>query len=169
MNNLYAIELGNEPNCELPLNPIQSAVLDELNGTFWAVFSSSDPIANGAAWTAAADYASQDSWQDAVCGNLSTSDIISAGVYFGTSPMSIVGLAAKEGKENSFVKDYCSHNYPQSAPNFNLTTLMSHSGIASQIKHFAPDISAAIAQRKPHVFGETNSGNSPATAVSVNI
>jgi hypothetical protein len=34
MNNLYAIELGNEPNCELPLNPIQSAVADELNGIF---------------------------------------------------------------------------------------------------------------------------------------
>jgi hypothetical protein len=83
--------------------------------------------------------------------------------------MSIVGLSAVEGKESSLVKDYCSHNYPQSAPNFNLTTLMSHSGIASQIKHFASDISAAIAQRKPHVFGETNSGNSPARTVSVSV
>lgn len=125
------------------------------------VFVDSDPIASGASWTAAADEASQIEWQDAVCGNLSASDIISAGVYFGTSPMSLVGLTAKEGDANEYVKDYCSHNYPQSSGNYNLTALMNHKDIATQIKPYAAEISAASAKGKPHVFGETNSGISP--------
>ncbi|KAE8154588.1 hypothetical protein BDV25DRAFT_171800 [Aspergillus avenaceus] len=135
IDNLYAIELGNEPN----------------------FFSDSDPIANGESWTAAADYASQISWQDAVCGNLSASDLISAGVYFGTSPMSIAGLADVEGDANTYVKDYCSHNYPQSPNTADLAGLMGHSDIAGQIQEFAYDISAAAAKGKPHIFGETQS------------
>lgn len=122
------------------------------------VFTSTDPIANGQSWTAAADYASEISWQDAVCGNLSTSDLISAGVFFGTSPMSIVGLSAVEGNSNEYVKYYCSHNYPQSASTANLASLMSHSAIASEIEGFAAEVSAAAKEGKAHIFGETNSG-----------
>ncbi|KAL2823214.1 hypothetical protein BDW59DRAFT_180787 [Aspergillus cavernicola] len=144
MGNLNAIELGNEPN----------------------FFTSSDPIANGASWTASADYASQVNWQDAVCGNLSATEIISAGVYFGTSPMSIQGLSAVEGDANSYVKDYCSHNYPQSSNTANLASLMSHSAIASQISPFAADVAAATAMDKPHVFGETNSATQGGGGIS---
>ncbi|KAJ5871639.1 uncharacterized protein N7529_003992 [Penicillium soppii] len=144
MQNLYSIELGNEPN----------------------FFVDSDPIASGASWTAAADEASQIEWQDAVCGNLSASDIISAGVYFGTSPMSLVGLTAKEGDANEYVKDYCSHNYPQSSGNYNLTALMNHKDIATQIKPYAAEISAASAKGKPHVFGETNSATQGGGGIS---
>ncbi|KAL3481247.1 hypothetical protein BJX99DRAFT_253905 [Aspergillus californicus] len=144
MGNLNAIELGNEPN----------------------FFTSSDPIANSASWTAAADYASQVSWQDAVCGNTSTAEIISAGVYFGTSPMSIQGLSAVEGDANGYVKDYCSHNYPQSQSTANLPTLMSHSAIATQIAPFQPDVAAANAMGKPHVFGETNSATQGGGGIS---
>ncbi|KAL4920604.1 hypothetical protein BDW62DRAFT_198903 [Aspergillus aurantiobrunneus] len=144
MGNLNAIELGNEPN----------------------FFTDSDPIANGASWTAAADYASQVQWQDAVCGNLSAADIISAGVYFGTSPMSIQELIQVEGDANRYVKDYCSHNYPQSSPNYDLAALMSHSGIASQIAPFAAEVSAAAAAGKPHVFGETNSATQGGGGIS---
>lgn len=72
--------------------------------------------------------------------------------------MSIAGLAAAEGDANIYVKDYCSHNYPQSASTANLASLMSHSGIASQIKPFAAEASAAAAKGKPYIFGETNSG-----------
>lgn len=89
------------------------------------------------------------------------SDIISAGVYFGVSPMSIAGLASKEGSADGYVKDYCSHNYPQSAGTANLATLMGHSDIASQIKAFASEIKAAAGKEKPHIFGETNSGMLP--------
>ncbi|KAB8218925.1 hypothetical protein BDV33DRAFT_192400 [Aspergillus novoparasiticus] len=136
IKNLYAIELGNEPN----------------------FFTDSDPIADGGSWDAAADYKSQVVWQDAVCQNLSTSNLISAGVYFGTSPMSISGLSSVEDEANDLVKDYCSHNYPQSPSTADLAGLMSHSGIASQIQPFASEASAAAAKGKAHIFGETNSG-----------
>ncbi|EEY16687.1 conserved hypothetical protein [Verticillium alfalfae VaMs.102] len=129
MGNLYSIELGNEPN----------------------FFTSSDPIAGGNTWNAAADYASQLSWQKAVGGALGGSDQFSAGVYFGTSPMSIKGLTGQEGSANSFVKDYCSHNYPQSQSTADLSKLMDHSAITD------PD--SAVCRRnlccyarQPHIF-----------------
>ncbi|KAJ5368295.1 uncharacterized protein N7496_008055 [Penicillium cataractarum] len=143
-SNLYAMELGNEPN----------------------FYSSSDPIAGGASWTAAADYASQVTWQDEVCGNLSATDLISAGVYFGTSPMSISGLTAVEGTANNYVKTYCSHNYPQSASTANLATLMGHSSIASQISGYSSEITAAANEGKPHIFGETNSATQGGGGIS---
>lgn len=93
-----------------------------------------------------------------MCGNLSATDIISAGVYFGTSPMSLASLTAKESDANDYVKDYCSHNYPQSSGSYDLATLMGHSSIATQIKPYATEVSAAAEKGKPHIFGETNSG-----------
>ncbi|KAL4974027.1 hypothetical protein BDW66DRAFT_161629 [Aspergillus desertorum] len=144
MGNLQAIELGNEPN----------------------FFTDDDPIANGASWTASADYASQISWQNAVCGNLSVTDLISAGVYFGTSPMSIQDLAQEEGAANVYVKEYSSHNYPQSQSTANLAALMSHSGIAAQIAEFRDEVEAAKAVGKGHVFGETNSATQGGGGIS---
>lgn len=75
--------------------------------------------------------------------------------------MSIAGLTAQEGCANFYVKDYCSHNYPQSASTANLSTLMGHSDIASQIEPFFSEVSVAAGEGKPHIFGETNSGMSP--------
>lgn len=72
--------------------------------------------------------------------------------------MSIKGLTGQEGSANSFVKDYCSHNYPQSQSTADLSKLMDHSAIKTQIQPFAAEISAAQAKGKPHIFGETNSG-----------
>lgn len=95
MTNIAAIELWNEPNGEFP-----SYCLFLKLREFSTVFTSTDPIANGQSWTAAANYASELSWQDAVCGNLLTLDLIPAGVFFGTSPMSIAGLTAAEGRSN---------------------------------------------------------------------
>lgn len=134
--------------------------------SLYTVFTSSDPIAGGASWTAAADYASEVAWQKAVCGNLSTTDLISAGVFFGTSPMSISGLSAAEGSAKTYVHDYCSHNYPQSGSTANLATLMGHSAIASQIEPFAAEVSAAAAQGKPHIVGETNSATQGGGGIS---
>ncbi|KAJ5715869.1 beta-glucuronidase [Penicillium malachiteum] len=144
MENLYAIELGNEPD----------------------FYVDTDPIADGEDWTAADDYASQVQWQEEVCGNLSSTDIISAGVYFGTSPESIQGLTAVEGDANVYVKDYCSHNYPQSASTADLETLMGHSDITSEIEPFAAEVSAAVALGKEHVFGETNSATGGGGGIS---
>ena len=56
------------------------------------------------------------------------------------------------------MKDFCSHNYPQTASNANLSLLMSHSGIATQISQYKAEYSAASAQGKPYIMGETNSG-----------
>jgi hypothetical protein len=72
--------------------------------------------------------------------------------------MSIAGLTAVEGNANTYVKDYCSHNYPQSPNTADLAGLMGHSQIATQIKPFASEVSAAAAQGKSHIFGETESG-----------
>lgn len=72
--------------------------------------------------------------------------------------MSVKALAAAEGSSNSNVKDYSSHNYPQSASTANLTKLMNHAEIATEIKPFAAEVSAARGNGKPHIFGETNSG-----------
>ncbi|KAL4947659.1 hypothetical protein BDW69DRAFT_204185 [Aspergillus filifer] len=146
IDNLLAIELGNEPN----------------------FFTDDDPIADGNSWTAEADYVSQISWQDAVAGNLSASNIFSAGVYFGTDPMSIQDLAAQElqAGTNNLVRDYSSHNYPQSSPNYDLAALMSHSGIASQVEPFRAEVVAANEAGKPHVFGETNSATQGGGGIS---
>jgi hypothetical protein len=72
--------------------------------------------------------------------------------------MSIQGLTAVEGDANKYVKNYCSHNYPQSQNTADLEVLMSHNAISSQVAPFAAEISAAAAMGKSHVFGETNSG-----------
>lgn len=128
--------------------------------TLSTVYTSSDPIAEGQPWTAAADFQSQVSWQTTISENLSAWDIFSAGVYFGVSSFDIAGLAAVEGDAISTVADFCSHNYPQSSPNFNLSLLMSHSAIATEIAPFASEFAAAQAKGKPYIMGETNSGKS---------
>ncbi|KAF2226017.1 hypothetical protein BDZ85DRAFT_193194 [Elsinoe ampelina] len=134
VTNLQAIELGNEPN----------------------FFSSSDPIAGGS-WSASKDFDSQVSWQNAIGPALGKSSIFSAGVYFGTNSFNIQGLAAREGSALPHVKDYCSHNYPQSSPNFNLTRLMNHAIIGQQISPYRAEYNTAKSQGKTYLMGETNS------------
>ncbi|KAM0334424.1 hypothetical protein ACHAQA_001450 [Verticillium albo-atrum] len=80
--------------------------------------------------------------------------------------MSLQGLTDQEGSSNSFVRDYCSHNYPQSSSTADLSTLMSHSAINTQIKPFAAEVAAANAKGKPHVFGETNSATQGGGGIS---
>lgn len=80
--------------------------------------------------------------------------------------MSLVSLTAKEGDADEYVKDYCSHNYPQSSGSYNLATLMGHSDIATQIEPYAAEVSAAAGKGKPHIFGETNSGTFSSTVTS---
>jgi hypothetical protein len=99
-------------------------------------------------------------WQTEFGQQLSETDFVQAGVYFGTGSFSIAGLSAVEDDAISYVKTFCSHNYPQSASTANLSALMSHSAIAIQIAQFASEIQAAESHGKIHVFGETNSGRS---------
>jgi len=127
--------------------------------TISTVFSSGDPInTGGGSWSASKDFASETYWQSAVGGNLSSNNIFSAGVYFGTGSFNIPDLIKNVGDSAEYVKDYCSHNYPQGGGTYNLAALMSHSSISSQIAQYSNQISAASAAGKPHIMGETNSG-----------
>ncbi|KAF2762651.1 hypothetical protein EJ05DRAFT_447020 [Pseudovirgaria hyperparasitica] len=144
MDNLNSIELGNEPN----------------------FYTSSDPIAGGS-WSGTKDFASQVSWQTAVGSNLSTTNIFSAGVYFDTNTFSIAGLTAQESSTAAqYVREYCSHNYPQSQSSANLASLMSHSAIKSQIAPFKNEITAAKNAGKYHIMGETNSATQGGGGIS---
>ncbi|KAF4551086.1 Glycosyl hydrolase family 79 C-terminal beta domain-containing protein 2 [Elsinoe fawcettii] len=143
MGNLQAIELGNEPN----------------------FFTSSDPIAGGS-WSASKDFDSQVSWQTSIGSALGKSNIFSAGVYFGTNSFNIQGLAAREGSALPLVKDYCSHNYPQSSPNFNLTRLMNHALIGQQISPYKAEYNVARSQGKTYLMGETNSATQGGGGIS---
>jgi hypothetical protein len=80
--------------------------------------------------------------------------------------MSIAGLTAIEGNSNDYVRDYCSHNYPQSSSTANLAQLMSHSAIASQIEPYAAEVVAATAKGKSHIMGETNSATQGGGGIS---
>ncbi|KAL1961736.1 hypothetical protein VTN77DRAFT_1098 [Rasamsonia byssochlamydoides] len=142
--NLYAIELGNEPN----------------------FFTSSDPIANGSAWTPAADAASQVFWQQSVGTGLNRTSIIQAGVFFGSGDWSIAELAPQEGSSEVHVKSFCDHYYPQSASTANLPQLMNHSAIIEGVAGFADDVSVAIDRKIPFVFGETNSATGGGGGIS---
>jgi hypothetical protein len=65
-------------------------------------------------------------------------------------------IATENSTVKQYVKTYAHHNYPGGT----VTSLMSHSSIATNLHLFDTDISAALAQSKPYVFGETNSGES---------
>ncbi|KAK4172980.1 family 79 putative glycoside hydrolase [Triangularia setosa] len=143
MKNLDSIELGNEPN----------------------FYTHSDPIAGGT-WNAARDRSSQIEWQRALASNLSTSNIISAGVFFGTDNFNNTNLAREEGNAMTTVKNFNSHNYPQWAGTYNLTRLMSHSAIATQISPFKTEAMAAKASGKEYIIGETNSATQGGGGIS---
>lgn len=54
----------------------------------------------------------------------------------------------------TYVKDYAHHNYPGGS----VQSLMSHSGIVSNLAPLGTDGKAANAVGKEYVLGETNSG-----------
>ncbi|SMQ46611.1 unnamed protein product [Zymoseptoria tritici ST99CH_3D7] len=145
MSNLEAIELGNEPE----------------------YYSSTSPIAEGQAWTAQRDYASQISWQMSLGQNLSTPNIIQAGVYLEAREFNNKDLASNETTAAlEYVKTFDSHHYPQSGPSSNLTSLMNHAEIVSRAAAFKGEVAAAKSKGKIHVFGETNSATQGGGGIS---
>ena len=165
---LEAFELGNEPDREyccrrdsIAVVMLLSCAEVFLNTCFYAaVYSSSDPIANGASWTPAADVASQISWQNAVSSALGKSSIVQAGVFLQPPTWSVSNLAPKEGSALSTVKSFSDHSYPQSAcggASTDLASLMSHSGIVSYTSRFKVEAAAAHNVNKRFYLGETNS------------
>ncbi|VDB85359.1 unnamed protein product [Peniophora sp. CBMAI 1063] len=136
ISNLYAVEIGNEPD----------------------LWSASSPIATTGAWNPTLDGQSEASWQNAMAGSIG--NIFQAGVYISGGSWSIPSLISNLGSAISHTKTISRHAYPQSACNgasTNLQTLMSHSNIASFAKGYASEASAAHAQSKKYFLGETNS------------
>ncbi|GKZ26880.1 hypothetical protein AbraCBS73388_003269 [Aspergillus brasiliensis] len=143
---LYAIELGNEPN----------------------FFTSSDPIADGQSWTAAADAASQVSWQASVGSALDETSFTQAGVFFDLDTFTVSNLAEKEEDTDStqYVRSFCHHYYPQSASTADLDELMSHTEIVEGVSEFQSQVVAAQGLNKDFVMGETNSATGGGGGIS---
>ncbi|EQB59266.1 hypothetical protein CGLO_00363 [Colletotrichum gloeosporioides Cg-14] len=132
MKNLYAIELGNEPE-------------------YW---SGVQPIASGT-WNPAVDAASQNDW-DIIVGNaIGKKNIIQAGNSNSLPPTwgAEELIASGNATVREYVKTYAHHNYPGGT----VSSLMSHVNIATNVHLFDRDIASALAVNKPYVFGETNS------------
>ncbi|KAI5920317.1 glycoside hydrolase family 79 protein [Camillea tinctor] len=133
MDNLLAIELGNEPE-------------------YWA--SAGQPIASGG-WSPALDAASQNNWDITVGKALGKTGIIQAGNSNDAPPTwgAAELIATENATVKQYVKTYAHHNYPGGS----VSSLMSHKGIASNLHVFDADVEAALGEGKPYVFGETNS------------
>ncbi|KAI1822737.1 glycoside hydrolase family 79 protein [Xylaria intraflava] len=133
VTNLLAIELGNEPE---------------------AYVANGQPIAAGG-WNPSIDAASQNNWDITVGSVLNQREIIQAG-NSNSSPREW-GAAELIATENATVKqyihDYAHHNYPGGT----VTSLMSHSGISSNLHVYDSDVAAALKEGKQYVLGETNS------------
>ncbi|ORY66973.1 uncharacterized protein BCR38DRAFT_337365 [Pseudomassariella vexata] len=136
MSNLLAIELGNEPE-------------------YYA--SAGHPITSGG-WSPTTDAASQNNWAVSIGSAVDRMPIIQAGNSNDASGSPLTwGAAELIATQNTtvkqYVKTYAHHNYPGGT----VTSLMSHSGISTNLHKFDGDIAAALRQGKPYVFGETNS------------
>ncbi|KAK2051593.1 hypothetical protein LY76DRAFT_688296 [Colletotrichum caudatum] len=133
MANLYAIELGNEPE-------------------YW---HGVQPIASGT-WSPAADAESQNNWSIAFGDAIGRKTAI---IQAGNSNVLPPKWGAEELIKSSnstvreYVRTYSHHNYPGGT----VASLMSHAKIAGNIHLFDADIASALAVSKPYVFGETNS------------
>lgn len=113
--------------------------------------SDDQPIAvNAGSWTPAVDAESQDDWDVAVGSALNTEQIIQAGNSNSAPPA--WGAAELIATQNStaklYVLDYAHHNYPGGT----ISSLMSHSGISSNINIFSADIAAAVGAGKDYVL-----------------
>ncbi|KAI5310252.1 hypothetical protein KEM55_000006 [Ascosphaera atra] len=138
VGNLYALEIGNEPN----------------------FYKDSDPIAENKAWNAQADFASQVKWQSSISDALDEKEpFVQAGVYYGQGAFNTTGLSTKEQEADTLkdVQSFCHHYYPQGGPTYNLSELVDHQSTVNDIAEFAPLIENARQLGKEFVFGETNS------------
>ncbi|KII96009.1 glycoside hydrolase family 79 protein [Plicaturopsis crispa FD-325 SS-3] len=135
MSNLLAIELGNEPE----------------------YYAAGSPIAQGAAWNAAADGASQKSWFTNLASSLG--DVFEAAVYL---QWDVGGLVPLLGDALSHVKSFSRHSYPNQAAEM----LMAHSSVVSYVAGYKSEIATVHNAGKLYFFGETNSATGGGATVS---
>ncbi|KAF5393616.1 hypothetical protein D9757_000409 [Collybiopsis confluens] len=134
MPNLYAVELGNEPD----------------------LYASNSPIVPSTGWNQNADAASEKSWFTDLAP--SVGNIFQAAVYISWRTAATIPLL---GSSIGNVRSVSEHSYPQSACNgatTNLQTLLSHSNIVSYTAGFKSDAASAHAAGVRYFLGETNSG-----------
>jgi hypothetical protein len=151
MNNLLAIELGNEPECQSSLLYTFHIFLTRAD-----YVSDKQPIAiNSPSWTPAVDAESQDDWDIRVGSALHQKTIIQAGNSNSAPPTwgAAELIATENATAKSYVHDYAHHNYPGGT----LSNLMSHKNIVSNLAIFKPEVAAAATTGKDYVLGETNS------------
>lgn len=126
-----------------------------MSGTRADYAGAGQPIAAGG-WSPAIDAASQNNWDILVGSAIGKTNIIQAGNSNSLPPTwgAAELIATENATVKQYVKTYAHHNYPGGT----VTSLMSHSNIASNLHQFDADIAAALGQGKPYIFGETNSG-----------
>lgn len=129
MKNLYAIEVGNEPECKWKL-PSLFYCEARLNVGFFLDWSGVQPIAAGG-WSPALDAASQNHWDITVGNAIGKKNIIQAGNSNSLPPTwgAEELIASGNATVREYVKTYAHHNYPGGS----VTGLMSHSSISSNV------------------------------------
>lgn len=130
MSNLYAVELGNEPE----------------------YYPGAQPIADNG-WNPDIDAQSQNNWNILVGQAVGKTNFIQASNSLQWN-YNVANLIST-GNETvyQYVKQYARHNYPGGS----LSQLMLHSRTASNVAGFAADVEAAQSIGKPLFLGETNS------------
>jgi len=137
MSNLYALELGNEPDL---------------------YSQSSQIVPAGSTWSPSIDGQSQKTWFTNMA--LSVESIFQAAVYLSYPRWSTHGLIPILSSAISYVKTFSGHSYPQSAcggASTDLPSLMNHTEIVSYTSQYKSEATAAHNVGKKYFLGETNS------------
>ncbi|KAH9858510.1 glycoside hydrolase superfamily [Lenzites betulinus] len=134
MGNLFAIELGNEPD----------------------LYASSSPIATGTGWSESIDITNEGKWFTAMAPTLG--NIFQGAVYLSWNTQQLVSSIGNAALNT--IKTISRHSYPQSAcggASTNLPNLMNHAGIVSYVSQYKAEATAAHNAGKRFFLGETNS------------
>ncbi|EKM54178.1 glycoside hydrolase family 79 protein [Phanerochaete carnosa HHB-10118-sp] len=136
MPNLFAVELGNEPEFYASNSPI---IVD-----------------GGQGWNQNVDAASEKSWFETF--SRSVGNIFQGAVTLSWSAGETLTLIGSDGA--ALLKSLSRHSYPQSAcggASTNLPSLMNHSGIVSYTRQYRTEAAQAHAASIKYFLGETNS------------
>ncbi|KAL3492086.1 hypothetical protein BJX62DRAFT_236520 [Aspergillus germanicus] len=169
--NLYALELGNEPDSMRELYPYTMTVYPRNHTQPYPIVTNNGGRDN---WTLPVEVSTQSKWQRALGRALNMTEFIQGGGY--QLPPEY-GWTAKGFFDNldldarKFTKSFSHHHYPQSvsvlAVGFakpDLKMLMSHANISAHIVPYAADTLVTRELGMKYVFGELNSvsgGGSP--------
>ncbi|CAH7686947.1 family 79 glycoside hydrolase [Phakopsora pachyrhizi] len=151
VKNLYAIELGNEPE-------------------FWDRRS---PITQNSAWNTTADAESQILWQKEFLSATGKYELVQAGNYL-KNDWSVSKLAQEiwTASMMGYVKSFGRHAYPQNACGTSKTSLpelMSHKNIVQFLSFYANEAKIVDDLKFPYHLSETNSATCGGGEVSATI